>query len=331
MSITVVLQQMVIIFLLIGIGMILFRRKMLSEEGSKQISGLIINVTNPALLICSALEDGPKASLAELGIALAAYAAVFALLIGIAFLLPYILRVPKNLHYAYQMLTVFGNVGFIGIPLASAVLGSESLIFVSIFNLLFNLLVYTFGVSLLQRAAAGQAAKNTASPAAHTPKDAPAPTNQSGIGRLRKLVNAGTISAAVTILFYLGNFNVPVIVSSTLSYAGRATTLLSMLVLGVSVAQMAPKDIFSHPKLYVFTLLRQILVPIGCVLLMRGFIDNKLILNTMLLMTAVPAANMPLMLAKQMDMDSDSISQGIILTTILSLVTVPLTCLFLVA
>lgn len=331
MSITVVLQQMVIIFLLIGIGMILFRRKMLSEEGSKQISGLIINVTNPALLICSALEDGPKASLAELGIALAAYAAVFALLIGNAFLLPYILRVPKNLHYAYQMLTVFGNVGFIGIPLASAVLGSESLIFVSIFNLLFNLLVYTFGVSLLQRAAAGQAAKNTASPAAHTPKDAPAPTNQSGIGRLRKLVNAGTISAAVTILFYLGNFNVPVIVSSTLSYAGRATTLLSMLVLGVSVAQMAPKDIFSHPKLYVFTLLRQILVPIGCVLLMRGFIDNKLILNTMLLMTAVPAANMPLMLAKQMDMDSDSISQGIILTTILSLVTVPLTCLFLVA
>lgn len=331
MSITVVLQQMVIIFLLIGIGMILFRRKMLSEEGSKQISGLIINVTNPALLICSALEDGPKASLAELGIALAAYAAVFALLIGIAFLLPYILRVPKNLHYAYQMLTVFGNVGFIGIPLSSAVLGSESLIFVSIFNLLFNLLVYTFGVSLLQRAAAGQAAKNTASPAAHTPKDAPAPTNQSGIGRLRKLVNAGTISAAVTILFYLGNFNVPVIVSSTLSYAGRATTLLSMLVLGVSVAQMAPKDIFSHPKLYVFTLLRQILVPIGCVLLMRGFIDNKLILNTMLLMTAVPAANMPLMLAKQMDMDSDSISQGIILTTILSLVTVPLTCLFLVA
>ena len=138
MSITVVLQQMVIIFLLIGIGMILFRRKMLSEEGSKQISGLIINVTNPALLICSALEDSPKASLAELGIALAAYAAVFALLIGIGFLLPYILRVPKSLHYAYQMLTVFGNVGFIGIPLASAVLGSESLIFVYIFNLLFN-------------------------------------------------------------------------------------------------------------------------------------------------------------------------------------------------
>ena len=314
MSITVVIQQMVIIFILIGIGMILFRRRVLSEEGSKQISGLIINVTNPALLICSALDDGPKASLRDLGIALAAYAAVFVILIAVGFLLPCLLRVPKDLHYAYQMLTVFGNVGFIGIPLASAVLGSESLIFVSIFNLLFNLLVYTLGISLLQRAA-GQADKDVTIPSS---------------GRLQKLVNAGTVSAAVTVIFYLGNFHVPTVISSALSYTGRATTLLSMLVLGVSVAQIAPKEIFSHPKLYLFTLLRQILVPIGCILFMGSLIDNRLILNTMLLMVAVPAANMPLMLAKQLDMETDSISQGIILTTILSLVTVPVACLFLI-
>lgn len=319
MSITIVLQQMVIIFILIGIGMILFRRKMLSEESSKQISGIIINVTNPALLICSAFDEGPKASLRDLGTALVAYMAIFAVLIAIGFLLPYLLRVPKNLHYAYQMLTVFGNVGFIGIPLASAVLGSESLIYVSIFNLLFNLLVYTFGVSLLRRAASSQAAEGES-----------IPTASSKSSWLQKFVNAGTISALFTILFYLGNFRVPTIVTSALSYTGRATTLLSMLVLGVSVAQIVPKEIFSHPKLYIFTLLRQILVPIGCILLMRGLIENKLILNTMLLMVAVPAANMPLMLAKQMDMETDAISQGIILTTILSLVTVPAACLFLV-
>lgn len=318
MSILVVLQQMIIIFILIGIGMVLYRRKMLSEETSKQISGIIINVTNPALLICSAFEEGPKVSLRELGIAATAYAVVFAILIAVGFLIPYLLGEPKKLHYAYQMLTVFGNVGFIGIPLASAVLSSKSLIFVSIFNLLFNLLIYTFGMSMLQKAALRQARENGS-----------VLENTLASGRLQKFVNAGTISAAVTILFYLGDFRVPVILSSTLSYAGRATTLLSMLVLGVSVAQMAPRDIFSHPKLYAFTLLRQILVPIGCVLLMRKWIDNTLIINTMLLMVAVPAANMPLMIAKQMDMDTESISQGIILTTILSLVTVPVACLFL--
>lgn len=326
MSITVVLQQMVIIFILIGIGMILYRRKIISEEGSKQISGLIINITNPALLICSALDDGPKASLQELGIALIAYTVVFAILIAASFLIPRLLRIPQKLHYAYQMLTIFGNVGFIGIPLASAVLGSESLIYVSIFNLLFNLLIYTFGISLLQRAATGQIQESVPLSDEQAKGRAALPSSS----RLQKLINAGTISAAITIIFYLGNFRVPVIISSALSYTGRATTFLSMLVLGVSVAQMAPKDIFSHPKLYAFTLLRQILVPIGCMLFMRQFFDNKLILNTMLLMVAVPAANMPLMLAKQMDMETESISQGIILTTVLSLVTVPAACLFLV-
>lgn len=326
MSIAVVLQQMVIIFILIGIGMILYRRRLITEEGSKQISGLIINVTNPALLICSALDDGPKVTLGELGMALAAYAAIFAILIVVGFLIPHILRIPKSSRYAYQMLTVFGNVGFIGIPLASAVLGSESLIFVSIFNLLFNLLIYTFGISLLQRAAVGQVKTDTAGSAEQTAESAaPFASN-----RLQKLINAGTVSAALTIILYLGNFPVPVIVSSALSYTGRATTLLSMLVLGVSVAQMAPKDIFSHPKLYAFTLLRQVLVPIACILLMRMFLDSRLILNTLLLMVAVPAANMPLMLAKQMDMETEAISQGIILTTVLSLLTVPLVCLFLV-
>lgn len=327
MSITIVLQQMVIIFILIGVGIVLFRRGMLTENGSKQLSGLIINVTNPALLICSALDDGPKASLRELGIALAAYAAVFAILIAVGFLLPCLLRVPKNLHYAYQMLTIFGNVGFIGIPLASAVLGSQSLIFVSIFNLLFNLLIYTLGISLLQRASGGRTQEDAAISADGGPQKT---TPSSASGRMQKLVNAGTISAALTVILYLGDFPVPVIISSALSYTGRATTLLSMLVLGVSMAQIAPKEIFSHPKLYLFTLIRQIFVPIGCVLLMRGFIDDKLILNTMLLMAAVPAANMPLMLAKQLDMETDAISQGIILTTVLSLVTVPAACLFLV-
>ena len=120
----------------------------------------------------------------------------------------------------------------------------------------------------------------------------------------------------------------PAIISSSLTYAGRTTTFLSMLVLGVSVAQMAPKEIFSHPKLDAFTLIRQILLPVGFTLLLGLFINNVLILNTAALMLAVPAGNMPLMLSKQLHVDESTISQGIILTTILSLVTIPLVTLF---
>ena len=332
MSITIVLQQMIMIFILIGTGMLLYKKKLLSEATSKQISGIIVNVTNPALLICSAFGAGPKMSLQELGMAMIVFLIIYAILIGCGFLIPRILRVPNRYHYSYQMMTVFGNVGFIGIPLASAVLGTESLIFVSIYNLIFNLLIYTFGISLLQRAAARQAAAAIEGQAgiqdAQNVQTAVSDTYVTS-SRWKKIFNAGTISAAATIIFYLGNFPVPVIVSSTLNYMGQSTTLLSMLVLGASVAQMAPKDIFSHPKLYGYVLLRQILIPVGCVLLFRPIINNTLILNTLSLMLAVPAGNLPLMLCKQLHVEGDTISQGIILTTILSLATIPVVSLFL--
>ena len=332
MSIAVVLQQMIMFFILIGIGMILYKKKMLSEAASKQISGIIVNVTNPALLICSAFVDGPKISLRELGMALLVFLMIYAILIGSSFLIPRILRVPNQYHYSYQMMTVFGNVGFIGIPLASAVLGTESLIFVSINNLIFNILIYTFGISLLQKAAVRQSATAIEGQAGiQAAKNVQAATSDTRVvsARCKKIINAGTISAAATIIFYLGNFPVPVIVSSTLNYMGQSTTLLSMLVLGASVAQMAPKDIFSHPKLYGYVLLRQILIPVGCILLFRPIINNTLIINTLALMLAVPAGNLPLMLCKQLHAEGDTISQGIILTTILSLATIPVVSLFL--
>lgn len=314
MNITVVIQQMVIIFILIGIGMLLYKRQMLSEITTRQMSGLIVNLTNPALLISGALQEGPRMSMRTLGTALVTDLFIYAVLLLAAFLIPRILRVPGRYHYAYQMLTIFGNVGFIGIPLASAVLGTECLIFVSIYNLLYNLLIYTFGISLLQRAAARQTVKGQG-PAAEP--------------RWKKLINAGPISAAATILIYLGDFQAPVILSSTLNYIGQTTTLFSMLVLGVSVAQIALQDIFCHPKLYFFVLLRQILLPIGCVLLLRLFLHDRLLLHTTALMLAVPAGNLPLMLSKQLQIDTDTISQGIILTTVLSLVTIPAVSLIL--
>lgn len=313
MSITVVLEQMIIIMILILTGMFLYHKKMLSENTSRQLSGLIVNITNPAVLICSAFDDTPKVSLRELGIGMCVFLISYTVLILFAYLIPLIMRIPDHARYSYRMLTVFGNVGFIGIPLASAVLGSGSLIFVSLNNLIYNVLVYTYGLSVLKKAAAEQGTYTN---------------DENDENILHKLVNAGTVSAVLTIIFYLGNFKVPTIISSSFTYAGRTTTFLSMLVLGVSVAQMALKDIFSHPKLYLFTLIRQILLPIGFTLLLGLFIKETLILNTCALMLAVPAGNMPLMLSKQLNVEESTISQGIILTTILSLITIPIVTFF---
>ncbi|MCH5253893.1 MAG: AEC family transporter [Lachnospiraceae bacterium] len=323
MSITVVVEQMMIIMILILTGLFLYRKHMLSENTSSQISGLIVNVTNPALLICSAFDDNAKVSLRELGIGMCVFLLAYIVLILSAYLIPWILRIPNNARYSYRMLTIFGNVGFIGIPLASAVLGTKSLIYVSLSNLIYNILFYTYGLSILKKAAARQHPVEQNSNAATSDIRS---KNSDSI--FRKLINAGTVSAVVTICLYLSDLKVPEILSSSLTYAGRTTTFLSMLVLGVSVAKMTPKDIFSKPKLYVFILIRQILLPIGFILFLRLFVKEALVLNTCALMLAVPAGNMPLMLSKQLQVEESTISQGIILTTILSLITIPIVTFF---
>lgn len=328
MSITVVVEQMMIIMILILTGLFLYRKGMLSENTSSQISGLIVNVTNPALLICSAFDDNAKVSLRELGIGLCVFLFAYTVLILSAYLVPWILKIPNNARYSYRMLTIFANVGFIGIPLASAVLGTKSLIYVSLSNLIYNILLYTYGLSLLRKAAAKQHPAGQRSVEQNSTAAASNTLFEDSNHTFCKLINAGTVSAVLTICLYLSDLKVPTILSSSLTYAGRTTTFLSMLVLGVSVAKMTPKDIFSKPKLYVFILIRQILLPIGFILLLRHFIKEPLILNTCALMLAVPAGNMPLMLSKQLQVEESTISRGIILTTVLSLITIPIVTFF---
>ena len=304
---------MIVIFVMILIGAYLYKKKHLSNESSKDLSWLIVNVTNPITLLCSALSEEEKVSAGELGIAFLSFAVMYAILIPLAYLIPMLLNVDRDRRYAYRMLAIFGNVGFIGIPFASAVLGPKSLIFVSICCLVFNIIIYTYGVASLKAVAKEQ----------HPDED------KGDAFSAKNIINSGTVMSVVTIVVYLLDIKMPDMIDSTLNYIANCTTFLSMIVLGVSVAQMVPKEVFTRWRLYVFVILRQILVPVLFIFVMRMFITNELILKTIAVMAAMPAANMPLMMAKQYGVKEDMISAGIILTTLTSIITIPAVMYFL--
>lgn len=311
MSIMVVQKQMLIIFAMILIGFWLFKKKHLSDGSVKDISWLIVNITNPITLLCAALREEEKVSPAEVGMAFLIFAVMYALLILSAYLIPMLLRVERSDRYAYRMMAIFGNVGFIGIPFANAVLGPKSLIFVSICGLTFNAVFYTYGMADLSAAARSQ------NPGAERAKMS-----------LRQVVNSGTILAIITIVVYVGDVRVPESVQSFLTHIGNCTTFMSMVVLGVSVAKMVPREVFSNWRLYAFTLLRQIGVPIVVVWLLKPFVASQLLLSTIAVMITMPAANLPLMTAKILSVKDDTISAGIILTTVASIITIPIVMVF---
>lgn len=337
---TVVISQMIMIFLLIAIGFGLSRSSHLTSESSRDLSWIVLNITNPITILVAAIEDEQKVSAMELAVAFALFIGIYIFLGIVAYLLPIVMRVERDDRYSYRYLSVFSNVGFIGIPFCSAVLGVHSLIYVSICSLVFNLIAYTVGMSAMEKVGMRQngAVKRGGvdSPESLTGGDAgmgeDLTSGESGARKtmagLKKVVNSGTVFSILTIVVYIMDIKFPSVIMNTLSYIGRSTTFLSMIVLGVSVASLSVKEIFGKPALYVFTLLRQIVVPVALIFVLKPFVDNTLLLQTAIIMVAMPCANLPLMMAKQYRAKEDTISSGIMLTTFCAILTIPIVTWF---
>ena len=343
---TVVISQMIMIFLLIAIGFGLSRSSHLTSESSRDLSWIVLNITNPITILVAAIEDEQKVSAMELAVAFALFIGIYIFLGIVAYVLPILMGVEIDDRYSYRYLSVFSNVGFIGIPFCSAVLGVHSLIYVSICSLVFNLIAYTVGMSAMEKVGMRQngAVKRggvdsreslTGGDAGMGGDSTSGESRCSGEGGarktmagLKKVVNSGTVFSILTIVVYIMDIKFPSVIMNTLSYIGRSTTFLSMIVLGVSVASLSVKEIFGKPALYVFTLFRQIVVPIALIFVLKPFVDNTLLLQTAIIMVAMPCANLPLMMAKQYRAKEDTISSGIMLSTFCAILTIPIVTWF---
>ena len=151
MSTAVVFQQMLIIFMLIGIGFLIFKKVWCPHESSKYFSFLVTSVCNPAIMISSALDKETTATRGDILITASIAFVVFVILIIAGYILPILLRAPKNEHKFYNMMTVYGNISFIGIPVGSAVLGTSAVIYVTVFNLFFNVHIHMEYLYLTQK------------------------------------------------------------------------------------------------------------------------------------------------------------------------------------
>ena len=299
MSTVIVFQQMLVVLLMMMTGCYLFRRQILPKTSAAAISALIAKVCNPALMLSSAFDENNSATTEDILTAAVVAVVLYAILLILGKILPVLLKVSADERKFYTMMTVYGNIGFMGIPVASAVLGSESVIYLTVFILVFNVLVYTHGMQTLSR---GQSEK----------------------GQWKRMINVGTIASVITVAVFLLKIPVHVVLTDTFTYMGRCTTFLSMVVLGGSLAKMSLKELFGEKRLYGFAAIRFFILPAAAALILRNLIANEMILSVSVLTLALPVANLPLMLAEEQQMEARLLAKGIILTTLLSVVSVTL-------
>ncbi len=297
----ILLNQMVILFLIMIAGYFARKRNIISESDCGGISRLVINVANPALIISAGINPGEVLEGRELAVAALLSAGSFLFLIISSFAVTSIIRPGEKNRGTYRAMTVFSNIGFIGFPIISAAYGANALLYASFFQIPYNVLVYTWGVSAL---GAGSGKKNGAV--------------------LSKIINAGVVSCAVTLALYLSRIPVPGFLETVTRYLANLTAPLSMMVIGASVVNMNFKELFGDVRLLVYCGIRQLLLPVAGVLIARlvGVNDTKLLGVTMV-MLACPVGAMMTMLSREYGGDYELASRGVALSTIMSVATIP--------
>lgn len=305
MSISIIFQEMIVIFLLILIGYFLFHGKMISDQCSADLSTMVVKVCSPALILVSALEGCHNLKNDQVFWGFALSGVLYLILVLCGLLFPRILQVYGAEVCQYRMMTIFGNTGFIGLPVTLAVFGTDAMVYVTIFNIYFNLLVYTYGIYLVNKCGAK--------------KQQPV--------SLKLFLNPGNIANLAAIAIFIFKPQIPEIGVELINYVGDATVFLSMVIVGGFLSRAPLREIFSEKRIYWFVLLRQILLPVVLTLILKNWVKNPIMLGTCMLMVAMPVGNMALILSEQVGADGRILSKGIIVTTLGAIVTIPLVAL----
>ena len=349
----VMLQQMIVMFLMMAVGYLCYGKQILTEEVSRKVSAIVVNVANPCMILSSALTDQQMQG-KELVQTLAIVVMMYAFLLAVAQLLPRILCIQKESRGAYAAMTVFANIGFMGFPVLAAMYGNGALLYGAVFQIPFNILIYTYGVAVLTRKP-GACAKTEqdvnaevdvkAEPNGKTGErqDAQGITAavngkseniengseqqgklQGTVEIVKKIFNIGVIACITAMLLYFLQTPVPSFLQAFITNLGNLTAPLSMMIIGASLAQMPLKELFLDKKLLLFSLVKLLLLPAVWMIMVNRVAEQEILRGVCLVMMATPAGSMTAMLAQQYGGDYETASRGVALTTVLSVITMPL-------
>ena len=197
----------------------------------------------------------------------------------------------------FQLMFVFSNLGFIGIPVVSSILGPEYVVYVTEFLLIYTLVFYTYGVALMD--------------------------GKFSLASLKAMINPGTIFGLAALAVILFEIPFPDFIKTSITYLGNVTSPMALIAVGFTLAHSDLKKIFCQPRLYLFSVIKLLALPLLMLPLLRLVTDNTALISVCMIMFGMPIGNMPLILGTQKGIDGSTCGAAIILTTVLCVFTIP--------
>ncbi|MBR6086504.1 MAG: AEC family transporter [Prevotella sp.] len=274
----------------------------LGGDFDRQLSRLVINLTCPALILSSAMTGelpDRKYILPLLLISIVTYA----ILTGVAFLLPRYLTRQKSDEGAVGFALMFGNVGFMGYPVVASIFGHEAVFYAAVLNVVNTFVVFTIGTMLI--------------------------TGKSEVEerRFQKKVLYSTpmLAAYLTMLIVILRIdNIPEWISQPLIMLGNITVPAALLIIGSSMSNLSVRSLLGNPTVYATTLFRLILLPVGIyyLSLLLGF--SQFVASLNMVVIAMPVATYGTILCLKYNKDTTFMAEVTFITTLLSVITIPI-------
>ncbi|MCL2343096.1 MAG: AEC family transporter [Firmicutes bacterium] len=290
------------LLILISVGFGLYKAKVIDDSFRTKLSWILINVTQCGLILSSALNSTETLALGLLEeIVLLSFAA-HAILFGIGYIYARLSRAPRADRGTYNYMAMFGNLAFIGFPIVRIIFGDTAVVYAAIFNLPFTALSYSVGVLML----AGRGSKAKL--------------------ELKTILNPPFVASLLAAAIMLFRPAVPAFLTNAMTMLGNINIPGGMLAIGASLACIPIRQVFGQWRIYALAALKLLLTPVIVHFLFGLFIRDPMLLGLTTVMTAMPVAVNTTLLCNQYGGNERLGSSGVFLTTVLSVVTIPLVC-----
>jgi len=305
------LNQVIVLFLLLLVGFIIKKLKVITNDINRDISNFILNVALPAFILTAMNFSFSPDVLVKSGKLVVISICIYIFTISISFLIPRLFNIEGKIKDIFQYIIVFSNVGYMGYPVAGAVFGDIGVFYAAIYNLPFNILIWTFGVYLMTRGNKTGEASNQ------------------GAFSLKTFVNPGMLAVIIGFTLFLFSWELPETIFKTLDMIGSITTPLAMIFIGSILADVKSKEIFTDMRVFILSAIRLLIIP-GLVLIILKFLGfEDYVVGIPVIITAMPAATNAAIFASKYDNDYRFASKVVFVSTMFSIVTIPLVVMLL--
>ncbi len=292
------LNLQIMLFLLMAAGIAVKKIGIITSENRKSFSSMLINVILPSNIVNSFLSGVEISSElfknCLLAVILSAVIQIFVTFANKLFFKK--VREERKNVMSYGM--ICSNSSFIGLPVAESLYGSMGVLYTSLFQIPIRFTMWTAGLALFTDVDRKSAFKKLA-------------------------MHPCIIAIFVGFILMILPFSLPSVMLNTISSISKCTTPMSMFVIGAILADADIKTMFSKDVLY-FTFMRLVGLPLFIWLVLKPFGLNSLLVNICVIMSGMPAGSTTSILADQYGGDSMFASQMTFVSTLLSIVTIPL-------